>query len=122
MDDTERYRSGNWGNWNSTTENDIPDHEAVENLLRRRSVEGTLLDRTDMDDTEWYRSGDRGNWKSTTENDIPDHEAVENLLRRRSVEGNGPDSYKEDDDMNMGSEDEEVPTLEKGKQKMVRVI
>ena len=78
-----------------------------------------------MDDTERYkdcRSGDWGNWKSTTENDILDHEVVENLLRQRSVEGNGSDSYKEDDDMNMGSEDKEVPTVEKGKQKMVRVI
>jgi hypothetical protein len=48
MDDAERYvsnkdcRSGNWGNWRSTTIDEVPDHEAVENLLRPHSVENAV--------------------------------------------------------------------------------
>jgi hypothetical protein len=65
-------RSDNCGDWRSTTEDEVPDHEAVENLLRSsveiaefsnsmgKINEGENSDRNEEDDDKSMRSEDQG--------------------------------------------------------------
>lgn len=65
-------RSDNCGDWRSTTEDEVPDHEAVENLLRSsveiaefsnsmgKINEGEHSDRAEEDDDMNIRSEDEG--------------------------------------------------------------
>lgn len=86
------HRSDNWTRWRSTAEDNVPDHEAVENLLRPRvgiTESSNLMGESNVD--------------------------------REHSEGNVPDSNEEDDDMSVRSEDAGVTAVQKGKQKMVRI-
>lgn len=70
------YRGDNWGRWRSTTENEVSDHETVENLLR-----------------------------SSVENPVSSNSMGERNVQTEHSEGNVSDSDEDDDDMYVRSVD-----------------
>jgi hypothetical protein len=117
------HRSDNWTRWRSTAEDNVPDHEAVENLLRPRvgiTESSNLMGESNVD-----REHSEGNVPDSNEEDddmsVSGGVMGESNVERERSEGNVPDSNEEDDDMSVRSEDAGVTAVQKGKQKMVRI-
>jgi hypothetical protein len=98
------HRGDNWVDWRSPTiENEVMDHETVENLLQPQ---------TEIGESSNSMYSERNPPNSTNDdNDM----GLED--RGPTPERNLPDSTDDDDDM--GSEDRGFSDARKGKQKMV---
>jgi hypothetical protein len=93
--DPNRYHRGDdWEQWRSTTEDEVPDHEAVKNLLQHHHAEEIA------ESSNLMREGN---------------------VDREYSEEDVPEGAEDDNDMGTRSEDERFTAVQKGKQKMVRM-